>query len=137
MKEFPGTVKSWRKKSILDMIQEKLRSQKYYVPHRRPAGLGFGIWRKYSLIATLLKWKDDDSSPNGRKSGAVCGQDPRYCEDPASVKPYEWPDDITKWPVFAYAYFSRFVLVQIIPSPPSVLYHYLFRFLLRATALIN
>lgn len=23
----------------------------------------------------------------------------RYCEAPASVAPYEWPDDITKWPI--------------------------------------
>uniref|UniRef100_A0A158Q8N5 Rhomboid domain-containing protein n=1 Tax=Elaeophora elaphi TaxID=1147741 RepID=A0A158Q8N5_9BILA len=37
--------------------------------------------------------------PEGRVSGAVCGQDPRYCEDPVSVKPYEWPDDMTQWPV--------------------------------------
>ena len=23
----------------------------------------------------------------------------RYCESPASVAPYIWPDDITKWPI--------------------------------------
>lgn len=23
----------------------------------------------------------------------------RFCEAPASVAPYEWPDDITKWPI--------------------------------------
>jgi hypothetical protein len=34
-----------------------------------------------------------------RSSGPVCGQDPRYCEQPASTGSYEWPDDITKWPV--------------------------------------
>jgi membrane associated rhomboid family serine protease len=34
-----------------------------------------------------------------RTSGTVCGQDPRYCESPASSHPNEWPDDITKWPL--------------------------------------
>ncbi|CAB55122.3 Peptidase S54 rhomboid domain-containing protein [Caenorhabditis elegans] len=34
-----------------------------------------------------------------RKSGAVCGQDPSYCDLPLSVAPYEWPDDITQWPI--------------------------------------
>ncbi|EFO22618.2 rhomboid family protein [Loa loa] len=52
-----------------------------------------------SLIATLARWKKDNPGPEGRVSGAVCGQDPRYCEDPVSVKPYEWPDDMTHWPV--------------------------------------
>ncbi|CAG0896951.1 unnamed protein product [Cyprideis torosa] len=37
--------------------------------------------------------------PGGRISGPVCGQDPSYCKDPASVAPHEWPDDITQWPV--------------------------------------
>lgn len=23
----------------------------------------------------------------------------RFCDAPASVHPYEWPDDITKWPI--------------------------------------
>lgn len=32
-------------------------------------------------------------------SGTVCGQDPRYCKEPPSRYPYEWPDDITQWPV--------------------------------------
>ncbi|XP_022250066.1 inactive rhomboid protein 1-like [Limulus polyphemus] len=34
-----------------------------------------------------------------RFSGSVCGQDPRYCEEPASAHPFEWPDDISKWPI--------------------------------------
>lgn len=29
----------------------------------------------------------------------MCGLDPKYCDAPASVAPYEWPDDITKWPI--------------------------------------
>ncbi|VDO73982.1 unnamed protein product [Onchocerca flexuosa] len=52
-----------------------------------------------SLIATLARWKEDSPGPESRLSGAVCGQDPRYCENPVSVKPYEWPDDITQWPI--------------------------------------
>ncbi|VDM98990.1 unnamed protein product, partial [Onchocerca ochengi] len=52
-----------------------------------------------SLIATLTRWKEDSPGPESRVSGAVCGQDPRYCENPVSVKPYEWPDDITQWPI--------------------------------------
>ncbi|VBB25939.1 unnamed protein product [Acanthocheilonema viteae] len=52
-----------------------------------------------SLIATLARWKKGSLGPEGRVSGAVCGQDPRYCEDPVSVKPYEWPDDMTQWPL--------------------------------------
>ncbi|VDK76920.1 unnamed protein product [Litomosoides sigmodontis] len=52
-----------------------------------------------SLIATLARWRKDSPGPENRISGAVCGQDPRYCEDPVSVKPYEWPDDMTQWPM--------------------------------------
>lgn len=29
----------------------------------------------------------------------MCGLDPKFCDAPASVAPYEWPDDITKWPI--------------------------------------
>uniref|UniRef100_A0A915BPJ5 Peptidase S54 rhomboid domain-containing protein n=1 Tax=Parascaris univalens TaxID=6257 RepID=A0A915BPJ5_PARUN len=50
------------------------------------------------VIASLAKWKAGAAGPGGRVSGAVCGQDPRYCNDPPSVDPFEWPDDITKWP---------------------------------------
>ncbi|XP_020899399.1 inactive rhomboid protein 1 isoform X2 [Exaiptasia diaphana] len=32
-------------------------------------------------------------------SRAVCGQDPQLCQDPPSVKPYEWSDVITDWPI--------------------------------------
>lgn len=34
-----------------------------------------------------------------RLSGPVCGQDPQYCQRPASTHPHEWPDDITLWPI--------------------------------------
>ena len=37
--------------------------------------------------------------PEIRTSGPVCGLDPAFCEAPASVAPYVWPDDITKWPI--------------------------------------
>ncbi|ULT93075.1 hypothetical protein L3Y34_002926 [Caenorhabditis briggsae] len=46
------------------------------------------------INTTILNiWKQQ------RKSGAVCGQDPSYCESPSSVAPHEWPDDITQWPI--------------------------------------
>ncbi|KAF1755703.1 hypothetical protein GCK72_012153 [Caenorhabditis remanei] len=43
--------------------------------------------------SALKLWKQQ------RKSGAVCGQDPSYCDLPSSVAPHEWPDDITQWPI--------------------------------------
>ncbi|XP_003746466.1 inactive rhomboid protein 1 [Galendromus occidentalis] len=30
--------------------------------------------------------------------GSVCGQDPRYCNEPPSIEPYRWSEDFTKWP---------------------------------------
>ncbi|XP_022657468.1 inactive rhomboid protein 1-like isoform X2 [Varroa jacobsoni] len=35
---------------------------------------------------------------HGSLVGSVCGQDPRYCNEPASIEPYRWPEDFTKWP---------------------------------------
>ncbi|KAJ8264119.1 hypothetical protein GJAV_G00145390 [Gymnothorax javanicus] len=49
-------------------------------------------------LATFIKWQSEDIDII-RSSGAVCHQDPRTCEEPASAKPHFWPDDITKWPV--------------------------------------
>lgn len=50
-------------------------------------------------ISTWKKWSAGESGPGGRISGSVCGLDPKFCDAPASVHPYEWPDDITKWPI--------------------------------------
>ncbi|XP_023412637.1 inactive rhomboid protein 2 isoform X3 [Loxodonta africana] len=57
-------------------------------------------------LATFVKWQGDtgppmDKSDQGQKrtSGAVCHQDPRTCEEPASSGAHIWPDDITKWPI--------------------------------------
>ncbi|XP_065175689.1 inactive rhomboid protein 1-like isoform X2 [Sycon ciliatum] len=36
-----------------------------------------------------------------RTSGSVCGQDPMSCIRPASTAPFEWVDDISRWPVCA------------------------------------
>ncbi|XP_038591902.1 inactive rhomboid protein 1 isoform X2 [Micropterus salmoides] len=56
-----------------------------------------------STLAVWVKWPQHPSAPdlNGklRQHGSVCHQDPRICQEPASVSPHEWPDDITKWPV--------------------------------------
>ncbi|XP_039290855.1 inactive rhomboid protein 1 isoform X2 [Nilaparvata lugens] len=55
-------------------------------------------------ISTWKKWSAGDQGPGGRLSGSVCGLDPKYCEAPASIHPYEWPDDITKWPICRKSY---------------------------------
>ncbi|TKR61055.1 hypothetical protein L596_028220 [Steinernema carpocapsae] len=47
--------------------------------------------------AKFTRWNDTHKGPQERTSGAVCGQDPRTCEDPPAG--HLWPDDITKWPV--------------------------------------
>ncbi|XP_042658598.1 inactive rhomboid protein 2 isoform X1 [Tyto alba] len=56
-------------------------------------------------LATFIKWPGTNAPTMGlgekRISGAVCHQDPRTCEEPASNPPHVWPDDITKWPVRA------------------------------------
>ncbi|XP_053550494.1 inactive rhomboid protein 1 isoform X2 [Bombina bombina] len=57
-----------------------------------------------STLAVWVKWPYDPSTPmlankSERHYGSVCHQDPRFCDEPASVPPHEWPDDITKWPV--------------------------------------
>uniref|UniRef100_S4RSJ0 Inactive rhomboid protein n=1 Tax=Petromyzon marinus TaxID=7757 RepID=S4RSJ0_PETMA len=51
-------------------------------------------WIKWPESSLLLM---EDKRP--RTSGAVCGQDPRVCEEPASSLPHEWPDNITEWPI--------------------------------------
>ncbi|XP_061455601.1 inactive rhomboid protein 1 isoform X3 [Rhineura floridana] len=56
-----------------------------------------------STLAVWVKWPLHPSAPllagNKRQFGSVCHQDPRVCEQPASMDPHEWPDDITKWPI--------------------------------------
>ncbi|XP_077407566.1 inactive rhomboid protein 1-like isoform X2 [Vanacampus margaritifer] len=56
-----------------------------------------------TTLAMWVKWPQHPNAPylNGklRQYGAVCRQDPRICQEPASVSPHEWPEDITKWPV--------------------------------------
>ncbi|XP_071512963.1 inactive rhomboid protein 1 isoform X2 [Panulirus ornatus] len=57
---------------------------------RRECSTRLSVWKKWSELA---------KGPDGRLSGSVCGQDPNYCKEPASVPPHEWPDDITQWPI--------------------------------------
>ncbi|XP_038130134.1 inactive rhomboid protein 1 isoform X3 [Cyprinodon tularosa] len=56
-----------------------------------------------STLAVWVKWPQHPSAPylNGklRQNGSVCHQDPRICQEPASVFPHEWSDDITRWPI--------------------------------------
>lgn len=49
-------------------------------------------------LATFTKWSNE-TMDIVRSSGSVCHQDPRVCEEPASLPPHTWPDDITRWPV--------------------------------------
>ncbi|XP_072207922.1 inactive rhomboid protein 2 isoform X1 [Excalfactoria chinensis] len=57
-------------------------------------------------LATFIKWPNNNTPTMGsgekRTSGAVCHQDPRTCEEPASNPPHVWPDDITRWPICTY-----------------------------------
>ncbi|XP_063816486.1 inactive rhomboid protein 2 [Pseudophryne corroboree] len=59
-------------------------------------------------LASFIKWPEhnapflDEKGSQSRVSGAVCHQDPRTCEEPASVIPHVWADDITKWPICTY-----------------------------------
>uniref|UniRef100_A0A9J7YFP0 Inactive rhomboid protein n=1 Tax=Cyprinus carpio carpio TaxID=630221 RepID=A0A9J7YFP0_CYPCA len=48
-------------------------------------------------LATFIKWNKENKS-----SRAVCHQDPRTCEEPASSGPHVWPNDITDWPICTY-----------------------------------
>uniref|UniRef100_A0A8C7Y0P5 Inactive rhomboid protein n=1 Tax=Oryzias sinensis TaxID=183150 RepID=A0A8C7Y0P5_9TELE len=56
-----------------------------------------------STLAEWIKWPQHPSAPylDGklRQHGSVCHQDPRFCLEPASASPLEWPDDITQWPI--------------------------------------
>ncbi|RXM36770.1 Inactive rhomboid protein 2 [Acipenser ruthenus] len=58
-------------------------------------------------LASFEKWTEKTGPPmegaeGVRSSGAVCHQDPRTCEEPASAVPHIWPDDITRWPICTY-----------------------------------
>ena len=50
-------------------------------------------------LSTWFKWTNSTPGFEGRTSGSVCGQDPKYCTNPASTAPFVWEDDITQWPV--------------------------------------
>ncbi|XP_067329138.1 inactive rhomboid protein 1 isoform X2 [Anolis sagrei] len=57
-----------------------------------------------STLAVWVKWPGHPSAPpllagDKRQFGSVCHQDPRVCEQPASMDPHEWSDDITRWPI--------------------------------------
>ncbi|XP_062895252.1 inactive rhomboid protein 2-like isoform X2 [Mobula hypostoma] len=59
------------------------------------------------VLATFIKWPSSQAPNLGftnrkRSSGAVCHQDPRTCEEPASAMPHIWKDDITQWPICTF-----------------------------------
>ncbi|KAM9770642.1 inactive rhomboid protein 2-like [Menidia menidia] len=49
-------------------------------------------------LATFMKWNKENVD-TVKSSRAVCHQDPRVCEEPASTDLHTWPDDITQWPI--------------------------------------
>ncbi|XP_063444509.1 inactive rhomboid protein 1-like isoform X2 [Mytilus trossulus] len=52
-----------------------------------------------TTISEFKKYNSTNPSSLGFLTGAVCGQDPKYCKNPASVAPFEWnKNDITNWP---------------------------------------
>lgn len=53
-------------------------------------------------LATFIKWENEVVKGVIRSSGAVCHQDPRLCEEPASSELHAWPDDITQWPICTF-----------------------------------
>ncbi|XP_047233543.1 inactive rhomboid protein 1 isoform X2 [Girardinichthys multiradiatus] len=56
-----------------------------------------------STLAVWVKWPQHPSAPylNDKlwRYGSVCHQDPRICQESASVSPHDWSDDITQWPI--------------------------------------
>lgn len=52
-----------------------------------------------TILSSWDKWTVDDPGEGNRTSGTVCGQDPRFCSNPSSTPPFEWPDKITEWPI--------------------------------------
>jgi hypothetical protein len=51
------------------------------------------------LLSTFHKWTSEQPGPDGRTSGPVCHQDPRFCASPVSNGPHTWSDNITQWPI--------------------------------------
>ncbi|RUS91004.1 hypothetical protein EGW08_001221 [Elysia chlorotica] len=51
------------------------------------------------ILSSWEKWTVDAPGEGNRTSGTVCGQDPRFCSNPSSTPPFEWPDRITDWPI--------------------------------------
>ena len=51
------------------------------------------------LLSTWHRWSLTSPGPDGRVSGPVCGQDPRYCSTPRSSYTDTWADNMTQWPV--------------------------------------
>ncbi|XP_013067121.1 inactive rhomboid protein 1-like isoform X1 [Biomphalaria glabrata] len=51
-------------------------------------------------LSSWYKWNLMDGTEfAAMKTGSVCGQDPKFCNVPSSTPPFEWGDDITKWPI--------------------------------------
>ncbi|UYV82539.1 rom-4 [Cordylochernes scorpioides] len=100
-----------RKSGLVLVTSLSLQEVDYFEPDN------FWIGPRAEMISTWKKWDISRPGPprwvpdtrggvagssggeRRRLSGSVCGQDPRHCQEPASVGAFEWPDDITRWPV--------------------------------------
>ncbi|OCT61435.1 inactive rhomboid protein 1 isoform X2 [Xenopus laevis] len=89
---------------FINMNREKERNSACCVRNDKSGCIQTSEEECSSTLAVWVKWPTHSSTPelankSVRHSGSVCHQDPRFCAEPASVPPHEWPDDITKWPV--------------------------------------
>ncbi|XP_072274989.1 inactive rhomboid protein 1 [Pyxicephalus adspersus] len=90
--------------SLIQMKREKEKHSACCVRNDKSGCIQTSEEECSSTLAVWVKWPAHSSTPllankSERQYGSVCRQDPRFCAEPASVFPHEWPDDITKWPV--------------------------------------
>ncbi|KAM5152051.1 inactive rhomboid protein 1 [Mantella aurantiaca] len=90
--------------SLIQMKREKEKHSACCVRNDKSGCIQTSEEECSSTLAVWVKWPTHSSTPllenkSERQYGSVCRQDPRFCAEPASVSPHEWPDDITKWPV--------------------------------------
>ncbi|KAH9502541.1 Inactive rhomboid protein 1 [Bulinus truncatus] len=50
-----------------------------------------------NVLSRWEKWTNESGGPSS--GGSVCGQDPKYCNNPSSTPPFPWGEDITLWPI--------------------------------------
>lgn len=71
------------------------------------------------LLSTFHKWNGGLQNDEGRTAGPVCGQDPRYCQNPQSLASNVWPDDLRRWPVCRVSLHQAFGLPKHMSCKPT------------------